>query len=289
MTEKSEYPFDNLTEDDKKILDKAVFNYLAGYYAKMEKYPSPKKYATKTSKLLKSDKGTLKISSLLLIKDNPTSSPIKPENLKKTLSGKLDNPLNFISEEIAEQMKGISKSLNSKTLYDKVLKKLEEENIIHNLQGEEEFRKFFPNKPGRKSSDEIEDHGGKRSIYLVDEEIEQLKVTLKKPESIDYMYYQLNKQNGLLYKIAKYYITGFFYIAQTDKSQLVQLLNMGFEVMDDKFTEKDIAGMPDFVSRITNMDDKEIESISDNLADKFTKEKEIFYKIVPLFGFFKLN
>ena len=176
------------------------------------KYPDPQQYAIKeASKIIKSDREILKIVSLLSIQNNPTNNPIKPEDLKKTISDKLTNPLNTISDEITNQMNNISKSLTSTALREKVLEKLEEADILSNYQGKEHYKKSFPIHPGRKSLNEMyEDRGGKRSIYFVNEEIQQLKEILKKPKSVEYLHDKLLK-SGYLPKIVKFIMKAFLY------------------------------------------------------------------------------
>src|SRR6476661_1756664 len=152
--------------------------------------------------LAQEDKDILKMISLLSIQNNRApDKPIKPEDLKKTISDKLTTPLNEISEQITTQMSNIEKAPSSRALNEKVLEKLEEEGILKHLQGNEHYKKLFPSSPGRKPSYELdEDHGGKRSIYFISDEIHQLKQILKKPTAIDYLHTKLLK-NGYLQKI----------------------------------------------------------------------------------------
>jgi hypothetical protein len=96
------------------------------------------------------------------------------------LPDKLSNPITTFSDDITNQIKNISNGLNSRALNEKVLKDLK--GILHNIQGQENYKKYFSNAPGRKPQNGTEDRGGKRSFYIVDEEIEQLKETLKNPK-----------------------------------------------------------------------------------------------------------
>ena len=137
MAENSKNPFIDLAQEDKDVLDKCALNYLMSYYGITVKYPNPKKYVKEeASKLLSSDKEILKMISLLSIQYNRApDKPIKPEDLKKTISDKLTTPLNEISEQITTQMSNIEKALSSRALNEKVLEKLEEEGILKHLQG----------------------------------------------------------------------------------------------------------------------------------------------------------
>lgn len=289
MAEYSKYPFEDLKQDDKDILDKCVLNYLMAYYSVTIKYPDPKQYAIKkASKIIKSNKEILKIVSLLSIQNNPTNNPIKPEDLKKIISDKLTNPLNAISDEITNQMNNMSKSLTSTALREKVLEKLEEEGILKNYQGKEHYKKSFPTAPGRKSSNELyEDRGGKRSIYFVNEEIQQLKEVLKKPTAIEYLHDKLLK-SGYLPKIVKFLMKAFLYLVKSDDTNSLNIFNYIFEIMDHKLTQKDIDELPSFVNILKNLTDDQIETVSERTTKGMMKEKEMFFKIVPLFGFIRL-
>src|SRR6476660_9373437 len=112
MAENSKYPFIDLTQEDKDVLDKCVLNYFISYYKIIGKYPDPKQCAIKeASKTLNSEKEMLKMISLLSIHNNSITSPFKPEDLKKKISDKLTYPLNEISDEITNQMVNMSNSL----------------------------------------------------------------------------------------------------------------------------------------------------------------------------------
>lgn len=288
MAEKSKYPSQDLTDKDKELIDKAVLNYLLGYYSLMKKYPHPKKIVIREgSKLFSSGKVTLTLFSLISIKENPKNIPIRPKDLKKSLSDKLSNPITTLTDEITNQMKNISNSLNSRALNEMVLKKLENEGILHNIQGEEHYKKYFSNSPGRKPQNETgQDYGGKRSIYFVDEDSEQLKDTLKKPKSMEYLYDKLLKSN-LLYSIAKFCIMTFLYLIKSNESDFLQILVLGEEVTKSPLVQKDIDGITPLFNYLKNMSDEQIEIESVKAANSLVNEKELFSTLVPLFGFIK--
>jgi hypothetical protein len=290
MAEYSKYPFEDLKQEDKDILDKCVLNYLMAYYSVTVKYPDPKQYANKeASKVMNSDKEILKMSSLLFIQNNPAADkPIKPEDLKKTISDRLTNPLNEISEEITIQMSNVSKSLTPTSLREKVLEKLEEEGILENYQGKEHYKKSFPGHPGRKSSNEMyEDRGGKRSIYFVNKDVLQLKEVLKKPTAIEYLNHKLIN-SGYLQKIVKYIIKAFLYLVKSNNSNSLQAFNYSFEILNHKLSKKDVDELPSFVNALENLTDEQIEIMSEKASEGMMKEKEMFSKIVPLFGYVHL-
>jgi hypothetical protein len=284
MTEKSKYPYQDLTDRDKEVIDKSVLNYLLGYYGMMKRYPHPKKFVIKEGfKLFSSGKVTLTLFSLISIKENPENIPIRPKDLKKSLTDKLSNQLT-LSDEIANQIKKISNGLSSRALNETVLKKLKKEGTLHNILGEETYKKFFSNTPGRQPKDRAEDHGGKRSIYIVDEEIEQLKKTLKNPKSMEYLYDKLLK-NGLLNRIIKYCLIIFLYLIKSNESVFLQILIQGNEVTKTELPKKDMDDITPFYNQLRIMGDEQIEIESDKLANSLVNEKEFFFMIVPLFGF----
>src|SRR6185312_10966478 len=99
MAENSKNPFIDLTQEDKDVLDKCALNYIVFYQSIMTKYPNPKQYVKEVSKSLGSDKDILKFFSLMTIRDTPAlNKPFKPRDLRKTLSDKLTNPLNELSD-----------------------------------------------------------------------------------------------------------------------------------------------------------------------------------------------
>jgi hypothetical protein len=241
MAENSKYSFEDLTQEDKDILDKCILNYLMSYYSITVKYPDPKQYVKKeASKLLNSDKGILKMVSLLSIQNNHApDKPLKPEDFNKIISDKLTNPLNNISDEITNQMREIAKSFTPTASREKVLRKLEESGILVNYQGKEYYKKSFSSHPGRKSSnDTYEDRGGKRSIYFINKDIQQLKEVLKKPTAIEYLHVELLKK-GILKKVLKYLMKAFLYLVKSSDSNSLRVFNQSFEIMDYKLTEKD--------------------------------------------------
>jgi hypothetical protein len=237
---------------------------------------------------LSSDKEILKMISLLSIQNNSTTSPFKPGDLKKKISDKLTYPLNEISDEITNQMINMSNSFTSRILNQKVLKKLEKDGVLKNYQGNEHYKKLFPTSPGRKPSNEtFEDRGGWRSTYKISDKIQQLKEILKKPTAIDYLHCKLLK-NGYLQKILKYIMKAFLYLVKSSDSNSLQAFNLSFEIMDYKLSSKERDELPAFVNFLRNLDDKQIEEISELAAEGMMKEKEMFSKIVPLFGYVHL-
>ena len=58
--------------------------------------------------------------------------------------------------------------------------------------------------------------------------------------------------------------------------------------MEYKLTEKDKDDLHFFISALRNLTDDQIELISERLTEGMIREKEIFSKIVPLFGYVHL-
>lgn len=281
MAERSKYPYQDLTDRDKEVIDKVVLNYLLGYYSLMTKYPHPKKYVIKEgSKLFSSGKVTLTLLSINSIKENPENKPLRPQDLKKYLTDKLSSPLT-LSDEITNQIKNISNGLSSRALNEKILKNLKNQEILHNIQGEESYKKYFSNSPGRQPPNGIEDHGGKRSIYIVDKEIELLKETLKNPKSIEYLYDKLLK-SGLLNGIVKYCFMTFLYLIKSNESNISQILILGEEVTKSKSSQKEIDGMLRVFDYFRNMTEEQIESESVIAVNSLVNEKKFFSNLVPL-------
>lgn len=150
------------------------------------------------------------------------------------------------------------------------------------------IKKSYPSSPGRKPLNEMyEDRGGRRSIYFVSEEIQQLKQVLKKPTSMEYLHYKL-MDGGHLQKILKYIMKAFLFLVKSSESNSLQAFNQSFEIMNYKLTQKDKDELPSFINVLRTLDENQIEHLSEWAADGIMKEKEMFFKIVPLFGYVHL-
>ncbi len=80
----------------------------------------------------------------------------------------------------------------------------------------------------------------------------------------------------------------FLYLVKSSDSNSLQAFNLSFEVMDYKLTQKDKDDLPLLINALKILDDKQIEKRSEWAAEGMMKEKEMFSKIVPLFGYVHL-
>ncbi len=68
----------------------------------------------------------------------------------------------------------------------------------------------------------------------------------------------------------------------------MQAFNHSFEIMNHKLNKKDIHELPSIINALENLTDEQIEFRSEKASEGMIKEKEIFSKIVPLFGYVHL-
>jgi hypothetical protein len=81
----------------------------------------------------------------------------------------------------------------------------------------------------------------------------------------------------------------FLYLVKSSELNSFQAFNQGFEIMNHKLSSKEKDEMLPFVNALRNLDDKQIENISEESSKGMMKEKEMFSKIVPLFGYVHLS
>lgn len=286
MTKKSKYSSQKWSEKDKDILDKAILKYIVNFHVLFDRYPNPKDYAFEEGyKSLDSDKDLLTMISINFLKKNPNSQPFQPKDLKKHLSNELNDYYENINESPLSKVTGISNTITSRELNEKILKKFIDDGILINFLGKKKFKKFFPSSRGRKLTSESEENSrGKRSIYFVTEDIEQLMITLKKPESKNYIYKKLIKTTTIP-KIIRYTMISFFHVLKIRESRILQLFQQSSIVLDYKLTPQDIDYVLNYCQQLKDLDDETIEAISDKATEDIIKNKDILYAIVPLFGF----
>ncbi len=293
MIEKSKYSPQKLNKNDKKVISKIIINFLVKYQLIFDKYPTPKKYATKEGdKLLRSDKDFFKILAINFINENLKDKPFRPKDVKNFLSNKLSQYHSIVSEQIVSQAENFTSDIGSTALNEKILDKFKNSEILYNYQGKKQYKKYFRSNRGKKTLDKQDDgdyvyEGGKRSIYFVARDIEQLKTTLKKPNSIEYLYNELIKYEDTR-KIIKYTMTTAFLISKIYMSKILQVFTQVSMAINREITQKDIDGIFVFMQILKTTNDEQIELIADKATNEVLKEKEFFYKLVPFFGFIKL-
>ena len=194
MDKKSKYPSQTLTNDDIQILDQIIIKYAVKFYALIQKYPNPKKYAERVirSKML-SDTNIAFLYAITYVRNYPSDYIYKPGQLNEKLANDIRNTITesypTLDLEDNNQFKGF---LNPRDLRERVLKKLEKEDIFIHLEGKNKIRsqENKMHRPGRKSSsDEVHNGtGGKQSAYIITDEVEKLKKAIESPEAIDYLY-----------------------------------------------------------------------------------------------------
>lgn len=290
MAEKSEktYIFDN--GEHKDLLHKAALNFLINTIADIKKYSGPKHFAKAVSKNITSDTEKLKAFSLIIIGKNPAHAALKPDKFMGSLSNKLTNHIEYLPDEITENLITLSNSLNHRTINEKIFSKMQEEGILDNISGDENYKKYFPSKRGRSSphsSDEtLEENRGRKSIYLVNSEVERLKEIFQNPLARDYFIEELIK-TGYVHYIFKFMCETTFYILKSSELTSLQAIHQGTELFEYKLNQKDLDDLPYFLNHFKNLSDKQIENYADIVVDHMIKERD-FFSIIPIVGLIKL-
>src|SRR5215831_3482544 len=127
MDEYPKYHYKELNEEDKEILDKAVLNYAAKFYALTEQYSSPKKYAQEVLlKLIKSDSNIATLFTLAYTRNIPDGQQIRPGELNE----KLANDIRIVFQE---QYMGLASQLQSNEFSRKFLNPRDLRGILKKL------------------------------------------------------------------------------------------------------------------------------------------------------------
>jgi hypothetical protein len=289
MAENSKYSSQKLTERDTDVLDKVNLNFLIKFHILIDRFPNPKKYAFKEGyKSVTSEKDLLKLISINFIQENPVGKPFEPKDLTKYLSNELNDLYETANEHLLNQATGFSKIINPTSINEKLLQKFVDDGSLINYLGKEKYEEYFLPVPGRPPASKSDEKSrGKKSIYIVTEDIEQLKMTLQNPESKEYLYEKLIKTDTIS-KIIKYIISAAFYILKIQDSKVIQLLKQTSLLIDYKLTQKDVDNMIYLIRFLKIIDDRRIDSISNQATEDILKSKDFFYTFVPLFGFIKL-
>jgi hypothetical protein len=292
VDKKSKYPSQTLTNDDIQILDQIIIKYAVKFYALIQEYPNPKKYAERVirSKML-SDTNIAFLYAITYVRNYPSDYIYKPGQLNETLANDIRNTITesypTLDLEHNNQFKGF---LNPRDLRERVLKKLEKEDIFIHLEGKNKIRsqENKMHRPGRKSSsDEVHNGtGGKQSAYIITDEVEKLKKAIESPEAIDYLYEKIINSN-LAFKFAKFNVLAFLHAAKLDEISTQKLLDIGAAMMQDNIKEKDDS-IPVFLQRLQFCDDRQLEQYVDEAAQFLTKERDYYALLSFMTGLLKI-
>jgi len=87
VVEKPKYPAQNLTEEDRKIIDQVFLKYAVKFYALLTEYPDPREYAEKIFiKKILSDKNLAALHTLAIAKNERSDRLFKPGEINKELA-----------------------------------------------------------------------------------------------------------------------------------------------------------------------------------------------------------
>jgi hypothetical protein len=138
----------------------------------------------------------------------------KPGELKQELANDIQQNYTDITREIEGYISRNKKLLSSRFLRERVLQKLEEDDILLRLEGKKEIRSYQRHlrRPGKKSSSRpiYNARGGKPSAYKVSDEVQKLKKVMAKPEALDFLYNKVIRSR-LAYKLARFTFLVFLY------------------------------------------------------------------------------
>lgn len=167
MAENPKYPVSELTEEDKKLLDRVIIKTAVNFHSCLEKYPNPKIYAEKVFlKFLdsKADMGAL--LTMVYAKIDPPGNIFEPGQLNRRIAN--DTRYTIQSEGDIFTTGGDSYSnsnfLHSRDLSERVLKKNVGLNILIHLKGKKNITlyqsKIKKVRTKAPTNENIEDRGG---------------------------------------------------------------------------------------------------------------------------------
>jgi hypothetical protein len=294
MAKNPKYPAQKLTNEDKEILDQAVFNYAVKFYALTEKYPDAKKYAEKVIlKKMHSNTNIAAIYTIIYARNYPSDYIFRPGQINERLANDIQRtiPKDFMKFKSKDNEDHLKRLLHPPDLRG-VLKKLENMGIFIHLEGKKEIRRQEHRKtrrPGKKGSSEDlrdEDHGGKQSAYKVTEEVKKLKRAMEKPGAIDFLYEKIIK-SGLAHKLAKFNMLAVLHTAKIDETALHKLMGIGASLMQDNIKQQGTTSFKLLHQALQLFDDNQLEQYADYIA-KLLIEDRGYYALLSISGLLKL-
>jgi hypothetical protein len=295
MAKKTKYPAQKLTEEDKEILDQIFFKYALTFYALIQKYPDPKKYAEEVIlKKIRSDENIATLYTIGYARNYPSDHKFTPGEINKTLANDIRRtiPQAYLTLKLKENEDNSKGFLHPRDLRERVLKKLEDEGIFRHWEGKEEIRRqeLKTRRPGKKRSyDEVrdDDHGGKQSAYKVTEGVKNLKKAMEKPGAIDFLYEKLIK-SGLALRFAKFEMLAHLHAIKMNETAVHKMMGVGASLIQGNVREKDTANFKIFHQGFQLIDDDQLEQWADNIAKSLIEDRG-YYELLSISGFLKLN
>ena len=288
MVESSKYPSQQLTEEDKEVLDKVFLKYAITFYNLMQEFPDPKDCAKKLlSKATQgSDRYFAGVYMLAYIKNAPENKFLEPGEINKKLA-------NDIKDRIQEVQgnEGNTNRLHPRDLRQ-ILKKFEENEILIHFEGKEEITDELHKTHrdlGKKSLLSVltqHSSGGKLSVYLVKEDIEKLKRAIEKPEALEYLHTK-TVRSGVAHKIMKYVMLMCFYTIKMDEDVALKLVGAGATFFQDKMDEQQQIEFHKMHQTLQLVDDVKLEQYVDDLTKSLIHERG-YYMILFVQGLLQL-
>jgi hypothetical protein len=295
VARKAKYPAQVLTEEDKEVIDQVAFKYAVKFYALIQKYRNPKKYAKKVVlKLLQSKKDIAILYTLTYARQSPPRYVFKPGEINQKLADDIRDSIQHDYMDMTVESEGIENYpkgfFHSRYLRENVLKTLEKEGIFINITGNKEIRRLERERrhAGKKSSsDQVKsERGGKPSAYVVTEDVEKLNKAMKKPGAIDFLYEKVIAST-LAHRLAKFGILAFLHAAKMNEGALDKLIRIGASLINSNVTEKDTADFKVFFKRLQLIEDDQLEQYADNIAKSLIEDRG-YYALLSIAGLLKL-
>jgi hypothetical protein len=281
----AKYPSQNLTKEEKEIIDQVIFRFGVKFYALIHKYTTPKEYAEKVVlKTFQSDKGIAALHTIAIARNETPDNLFEPRDINQKLAK--DLAYTALGEG------GPNRYLHPRDM-TKVLKGLENEGIFLNITGKKEIRHLqhrLPH-PGRKSSSD-EDHndlGGKPFGYKVTEEFAKLKKAMEKPQVLDLLHKKLIK-TGLAYRLLKFNNLAFLHATKMDQTILPKIIRWGaaFTQDDLKQGENESSSFISFYEQLQLLDDNQLEQFAAVGAESLIGDRDYYKFFLSIAGLFKL-
>jgi hypothetical protein len=227
------------------------------------------------------------------VKNYPPDHLFKPGEINQRLANDIQKAIqqgyaDTTAAELEDDAHYPKRFLDPRDLREKVLKNLESNGIILNLQGKKKIKhhRHDIHRPGKKSLSNDNDRGGKPSAYIVTADVEKLKKAMKKPRALDFLYDKIIK-SGLAHKLAKFSMLAFLYAAKMDERVIHMLMGFGASFFQDNVTEGDTANFNVIFQKLQMIDDNQLEQLADSIA-KSAIEDRGYYALLFMAGLLKL-
>jgi hypothetical protein len=224
------------------------------------------------------------------LKNYPPDHLFKPREINE----KLANDIRIVTQQnykeiVVEEHEAEKGFLHPRDLREGVLEKLEKEGIFLHLEGKKEIRnqQYKTARLGRKSSsDKVhDDRGGKRSAYIITEEVMKLKKAMEKPGAIDFLHNKVIG-SGLAHQLTKFQMLAFLNAAKMNEAAIHNMIGAGASFFQDKIGEDDYESSKIMHQNLQLCGDNQLDQYADNMTKSLIEDRG-YYALLFIAGLLK--